>query len=440
MLLALSLLLACTDADTDATPGGDDSTDPDTTADGGDSGGDADPITTDLTFYEDVSPIMQHSCLGCHAEGGLGGIALDSFEAVKTWALPIEVAVSERTMPPWGASGDCNTYQNDFSLSDEEIDTLVEWLQGGMPAGDPASAPEPVAPWEAPVLERVDLTLSMEAPYTPTASPDDYRCFLMEWPYEEEVWVTGFQFAPGNTDVVHHVIPFIISPDDAADYKALDDADPGAGYTCYGGPGGDIDTLIRTKWLGAWAPGTGATTLPEGTGIDIDPGSLIAMQVHYYTGGGGTGADQTALELMIEEERQGWSDVQPWTDVAWVLGLGMDIPAGSTGVQHQFSYTVSEGEGTFAMYGAALHMHRLGQQATLKVKHADGSESCVVDVPSYDFNWQRSYGLVEPVTISPGDTVELTCSWDNPTDEDVKWGDGTGDEMCLGISLIAGAP
>ena len=68
--------------------------------------------------------------------------------------------------------------------------------------------------------------------------------------------------------------------------------------------------------------------------------------------------------------------------------------------------------------------------------HADGTETCILDVPDYDFNWQRSYRLQEPVAMALGDTLELTCVWDNDTDQDVAWGDGTGDEMCLGVTLL----
>ncbi len=188
------------------------------------------------------------------------------------------------------------------SLSQADIETISAWVDGGAQEGDPADSPGPVAPLTPPTLDRVDLSLSLAEPYTPQASPDDYRCFLIEWPYEERVWVTGYEVVPGNAAIVHHVIPFLINPDDAEDYRALDAAEPGPGYTCYGGPGGDIETLINTRWLGSWAPGGGARTMPEGYGVRGKPGSLVAVQVHYYSLTT-PGPDQTRVNLRIPRRR-----------------------------------------------------------------------------------------------------------------------------------------
>ena len=127
--------------------------------------------------------------------------------------------------------------------------------------------------------------------------------------------------------------------------------------------------------------------------------------------------------------------MQPWANPIWLAGVGMDIPANSTGVTHTFEYTA---EGSFAIQSALLHMHTLGVSGRLSIVREDGSEDCLVDIPQWDFNWQRDYRLVEPAIVQAGDTVTLECTWDNPTDADVKWGEGTGDEMCLGVTMLTG--
>jgi hypothetical protein len=180
----------------------------------------------------------------------------------------------------------------------------------------------------------------------------------------------------------------------------------------------------------------GATRLPDGHGIRVPAGSLIVAQLHYNVAASGPAADQSAIHLQVETERQKGASVQPWTEVSWVLGAGMDIPANTDDVTHEMTYEITAGDGTFTMHGAGLHMHTLGRAARLAIEHADGSESCLLDIPNYDFNWQRGYQLQAPVTVTRGDVVRLTCSWDNPTDQDVSWGDGTGDEMCLGTTLL----
>lgn len=385
------------------------------------------------TWNQDVAPIVERHCAGCHgATGGGSGVPLTSYAAAAAVQGLLRDAVDERRMPPWLASDDCAAYQDDISLSESDRATLLAWVDGGAPEGEPRTAPAET-PVEPPSLARVDRTLGMPEPYTPTGT-DDYRCFLLDWPETETAWVTGFDVAPGDADMVHHAIAFLIHPTDADAYRALDAADPAEGYACYGGPGGDVDTLVRTAWLGGWAHGSGATNLPDGTGLEVRPGSLVVLQMHYNTAAG-AGPDQSALALTIEHERQAWASLEPWTDVSWILGAGMDIPPKTEGVTHEFTYTL-EDDDHFRIHGAALHLHTLARSARMQVRHADGSTSCLLDIPRYDFDWQREYALAEPVGVEAGDTLELSCTWDNPTDRTVAWGETTSDEMCLGITLL----
>ena len=185
-------------------------------------------------------------------------------------------------------------------------------------------------------------------------------------------------------------------PDDVADFRALDDADPGEGYACYGGPGGDVETLISARWLGAWAPGTGASRLPEGYGIEVAPGSVIAFQVHYNTATRSPAPDQSALELQIETTPQDWAAIQPFADPRWVLGVGMDIPANTQGVEHSFAYVNDDGLGPIRLHSGLMHMHTLGRSGRIEVEHPDGSRSCVLSMPRYSFDWQRTYTLATP--------------------------------------------
>src|SRR5439155_15290894 len=129
-----------------------------------------------------------------------------------------------------------------------------------------------------PGLTRVDLHLEMPVEYTQAQNPDEYRCFLIDWPSTTNQYVTGFRANPGNSSVVHHAIAFLIQPEDVATYQQLDAADLAPGYTCFGGPGGPVEDA---SWVGAWAPGTPGTMYPADTGLLVRPGSKIALQVHY---------------------------------------------------------------------------------------------------------------------------------------------------------------
>jgi hypothetical protein len=371
-------------------------------------------------------------------EGGNAPVALTGYEEAAAWKDAIADAVESRAMPPWGAAPGCHDYQGDPSLTDDEIATIVAWADAGAPEGDPADAVS-AEPIPSPALDSVDLTLALPEAYTPTASPDDYRCFLVDWPLTARAYVTGFQVNPGNKQIVHHVIPFVVDASDIAAYQALDDADAGPGYTCYGAPGPqDAASLMATRWLGAWAPGGGTAVFPEGTGIRMDPGSKVVLQMHYNLANG-SGEDLTTVDFQLADSVEHGAELQPWTDVTWVLAGGMDIPAHTDGVTHTFAYESSEADGDYFLHSASLHMHTRGRTARLEIQHANGDDECLLDVEQYDFNWQRSYYFDAPATVSPGDTVLLTCTWDNDSDADLDWGEGTGDEMCLGTTYLTDA-
>ena len=78
----------------------------------------------------------------------------------------------------------------------------------------------------------------------------------------------------------------------------------------------------------------------------------------------------------------------------------------------------------------------MGQSIDVRINHEDGSSTCPLEEPRYDFNWQRTYWLEEPLSVGPGDEIEQHCVWNNPTDQDVYWGEGTVDEMCLMVVIV----
>ena len=385
------------------------------------------------TYQADVAPILAHSCVACHAEGEAGGFPLGTYDEAYALRDSLADAVTDRRMPPWLAADGCNEYAGDISLSDDEIATIQAWADAGGPQGDPADAVE-VEPMELPTLDRVDHTLAAPE-YTPAAIEgydDDYRCFPLALPMDEDVYVTGYDIRPENPELVHHVVLFLAGPEFADDFVAMDEADAGAGYECFGGPG--VVESDDAEWLGAWAPGSVSGIFPEGSGIHVQAGSTLIFQTHYNLANVQPAIDATEIDLRIEDEVDHPATIQPWANPGWLDSDNMHIPANSEGVTHEFGYILPRG---FQIHSASVHMHTLGQSARMWLEKADDAgETCLLDVPRWDFSWQRGYRLAEPVQVEPGDRLAIECTWDNPTDEDVYWGEGTGDEMCLGTMFL----
>jgi hypothetical protein len=408
-----------------------------TLPDGG-TGGQA-PAPTP-TYYRDVKPLVEVKCTGCHAAAGIAPFALETYDELVAQLPGVKAAVLAGTMPPWPPAKGCAGYLGDRSLTEPELQTLTSWIDAGAPAGDPQAQPVSV-PDTRTKLSRVDLTLTMPTAYTPQVSPDDYRCFLVDWPATDTRYVTGLGVTPGDPAQVHHVIAFLARPSAVAGFQTLDAASPGPGWQCFGGPG----QQTGTSWVGAWAPGALGADYPEGTGIEIPPGSKIVIQVHYNTASSAPAPDQTSLVLKLDSTVEKKAAILPWADVAWVLQGQMDIPAGATDAVVTYAADPTPFMGylakgaiaanqPFTIHSVGLHMHTHGARARTSITRAGGAgDECLLDIPSWDFHWQGSYGLAAPARFHPGDALALECHFDNPGATDLHWGEGTADEMCLGV-------
>jgi hypothetical protein len=192
--------------------------------------------------------------------------------------------------------------------------------------------------------------------------------------------------------------------------------------------------------------------LPEGTGIKVAPGSKVAIQIHYHPVQGAE-PDQSLVQLRTAPTVDHPAYVLPLANPLWMLDLvPMSIPKGQSDVRHTFEIDIPAAidflfpNSSFGLDGpvevsmAGLHMHTLGTRGSLHVRRGgdEADQECLVDVPRWDFNWQGTYQFSERVTVETDDTIFLECHFDNSNgDKNVAWGDGTEDEMCLGILYVS---
>jgi hypothetical protein len=417
-----------------------------------------------LTWWRDIEPIVRTKCANCHREGEVAPFPLETYEDFLLYGPAAVWAIEQDVMPPWSPDPGCNSYADPLSLTPEHKDLLLTYLASELPEGDPADAP-PEAPPRPELVP--DVVLEMPESYSPDASgPDDYRCFLIPLSADvtEDRFITGFEVYPGERAIVHHVIAYQIDPGNEGDYVDLDAADPSAGYTCFGGPG---KTDGSARWLGAWVPGVAPFFAPEGVGQRILPGSTIVFQVHYNTVGNAGLSDRSSIGLRLEPTVERPAVLMPFSDFAWLASNGsMLIPAGDPDATHEatmdrthpiFLNGVLPGLGAqpedeLTIWSAGLHMHLFGKRGRLAIRDEGGAdEQCMLDVPEWDFDWQSSYTFEQPMSWTAGQELHLQCWWDNSAENqpivdgqqiepaDLDWGEGTLDEMCLGIMYVSAA-
>jgi mono/diheme cytochrome c family protein len=402
----------------------------------------------EVTWHGQVRAVLEQHCTSCHQPGNIGPFPMTSYAEAHLVREAIVLTLEDGSMPPWMPADGCQDYESEPAITDDEAALVRAWVDAGAPEGDPDDY---VAPPPAPSngLSRVDLTLTLPEPYLPTEQPDDYRCFLLDWPQASTTFVTGFQARPDDLRTVHHLIAYAIAPELVAEYDALDAADPATGYTCFGGPGGAITgPQSAGTWLGAWAPGGMTGDFPEGTGIEMAPGSKVVLQIHYNTLVDDLRPDASAVQLKLDDTVERPAYTMPLANPEWLAG-NMPIPA-QAGVVHAFELDptlymplftdVIAPDSPFEIHSAVHHMHKLGTRGEQRIERADGSQTCLLELPRWDFDWQQAYRFVEPVRFEPGDRLRLACEWDNSAgDGPVGWGEGTGDEMCLGVYYITAA-
>lgn len=230
------------------------------------------------TFTKDVLPILQEHCQVCHRAGGanLSGMvapmAFTSYEEVRPWSKAIAKQVAARTMPPWHAAPEhAGVFSNERTLAEEEIATLVSWVETGAARGNPTDAPDPVAwPQTDWFIGEPDQIFSMPEPYFVEDEVQDiYKHFPMiitEEMLPEPRWLKAVEFRAGS-GVVHHII---------------------------------------ARPFGGNAPGNDADIFPDGIGRLLEPGTEVRWQMHYHKESGpGTGVwDQSRVGVKYYENAE----------------------------------------------------------------------------------------------------------------------------------------
>lgn len=421
------------------------------------------------TYHKDVAPILQNHCQDCHRPGQVAPFALLTYEQARKRGTDLAHVTGDKTMPPWRAAIDFGgPFRDQRILPEADVATLKSWVEAGCPEGDPNDAPKPrefSSDWP---LGQPDLVLTMPEPYELGASgEDEFRVFVLRTSFPQDRWIRAVDFKPGNRKIVHHVIAGI---DPSGTARKLDAKTPEPGYSALGGFGPGVP--LR-GFLPIWTPGSRPRYAPEGAGYLLPAGADVLIQMHYHRSGKAE-TDATSVGLYLSDEplkkqvRTGFvfPNVPPEKliplmakaraaqaegrrpDLNEMMREVLTIPAGDA------SYEVRADTKTGPM-GRPLsrdilltsvmpHMHWLGRDFTFAAVLPDEKHTRVplIKIDRWNFNWQGTYALVEPIRLPKGTYFEMVAHFDNsdknPANPNrpaklVSWGDQTNDEMCIGI-------
>lgn len=439
-----------------------------------------------VTYHEQVEPIIQRRCQGCHRPGQIAPFSLLTYDDAAGWDGMIAEVVENGRMPPWHADPAHGKFENDRSLSREEKELILAWARGGAPRGDPAKAPPAlVFPKDDWVIGTPDLVFEMPKGFeVPARGTVKYQYFTVETGLKEDAWVQAIEVRPGARSVVHHILVFVADPKNPKAWQR----------ESQGGTQG---------YFAAMVPGERPTVFPKGMAKKLPAGSTLVFQMH-YTANGVAAEDRSRVGILLSKEK-----VQHEVKTRTAVQVNLNIPAGAE--RHEVTAQ------TFFMKPTTIlsflpHMHLRGAAFRYELCHPargkltrnpfsselpqallnrmryspadqiltwygtmsdeayqalaaefaepenreslekirkEGRSETLLDVPAYDFGWQSSYVLATPRLVPGGTLLECTAAYNNSASNPVltremwskrvRWGEQTWNEMMIGyFDCVAG--
>ncbi len=370
------------------------------------------PKQPEISYSDTIAPLLQRNCLACHVEGGIAPWAMSEYRMVQGFAPMMREVVRTKRMPPWHADPAVGHWKNAGGMSDEDITTLISWIEQGAPRGDgpdPLKATQPLSTdW---TLGEPDLVVEVPAFDVPATGIVDYQFPVIENPLDRDVWVVAATIIPGDTQAVHHVL--LGSADEAPD------------------PGSDPEESVFQNYIMGYAPGNESSFMPEGTGVFVPAGGVYLTQMH-YTPYGRASTDVTRIGLYFADEPPA-----NFLRQEVVVNPRLKIPPGAEAHEEHAYFTFWQDA---VIYSLVPHSHYRGRASTFELVYPDGQTELVLSVPNYDFNWQRTYSFEEPKQVPAGTKIVHRTVYDNsaknPGNPDpeatVRWGLQSHEEMLYG--------
>jgi peroxiredoxin/mono/diheme cytochrome c family protein len=423
--------------------------------------------SSEVTYSKQVARIFQDHCVECHRPGRIGPFAMTSYEEVVGWGEMIAEVVSENRMPPWHANPAHGEFKNDLSLRDDDKAAILAWVENGCPEGDPSELPPPKVFAEGWAIGEPDQVVYMsdEPVKVPAEGVVGYYHFVVDPGWTEDKWIMAAEAKPGSPETVHHILVFVQPPaaggfgrdasgrpDQARAERAVrgefqreggergggDRRGRGRGVFAGERPGGFAvrpgGGLAGGNLIAGYAPGMNPLFDTDGaTAVRVRAGSRLIFQLH-YTPNGTPQSDRSYVGFKFADPDQ----VQYEARSTSVVNFYFVIPPGAE--NHQATAEASFEHDTM-LTCMTPHMHTRGKSFRYEAIYPNGEPEILLDVPSYDFNWQTSYHLKEPKHIPKGTRLVCTATWDNSTNnlsnpdptKRVTWGDQTWEEMMIGF-------
>jgi hypothetical protein len=417
-------------------------------------------VQNQLTFSENVAPIIFDKCAGCHRPGEAAPFSLLNYDDVRKRAKLIATVTQSRYMPPWSATSEMGAFRDDRRLSDGQIRTIQQWIDGGMVEGDPRKLPalrEFTPGWQ---LGKPDLVLKMNEPFElPPDGPDVFRNFAIKLNLKKDQWVKAVEFR-STARASHHALFFL---DQSGQAVKMDEADPSPGFAGMSflgtatvaagntaGRGALLQRLqnrnlldVARASLGGWAVGGVPQPLPEGLARPLPQESDFVLQMHFHPTGK-VEKEQATIGLYYADGPPKRTLTALQLPPLFGALAGIDIPAGEKHFVIRDSFILPIDVEVVSVGG---HAHYLAKTMHMTATLPGGSSRELVGIPDWKFNWQERYFFKDFVKLPKGTRLDVEIAYDNSRDNvsnpnnplrRVTFGQQSTDEMgAVTIEMVA---
>ncbi len=449
------------------------------------------------SYADTIQPILEQSCASCHNSGQMGAShwTLDDAGDARAVADGLVTVTKTGYMPPWPASDKGVALAHDPRLSGKQVAAIADWVQAGAQLDVPASTKVVPPKAELAVRPRADKTLRTKSYTGDIVNTNDYRCFVLDPKLTSPKYLTGYTFLGDQLQEIHHAQVFHISGRQAKAAEQIDGKDGQPGWGCYGGPGlrgrgpkgkpgrvqRDVAFSGQDDLVAGWVPGQAPVVFPQGSGVYMNPGDALVLQLHYHWVGEPV-PDQSGLALQLDPVSSKTKVLRVINPIAPVeipcapedrdeplcdrdAAIADDVrlygPSGAgneAGLLALCGLTPEELTRDFdgrhaktvcdlkvpesgTIVGVLGHEHTLGSSFRFTLHPESSKPTVLLDIPHWSFDWQMNYELAKPIHVEAGDTIRMACTWDraldpNRTPKYIVFAEGTEDEMCFGTYAI----
>ena len=341
-----------------------------------------------ISYQDEIVPILKRRCTTCHIENGLAPWAMVSHRMVQGWSPMIREVLVTHRMPPGQIDMLEGEWDDVHEISDEELITLVHWIDSGARReGDSDPLTEQVAVDDSWKLGEPDLIIDVPPEKVPATGMVDFKIKRADLSLQKDQWISAVAYKVGDRTVLHSLLVFAVDP--SIDQKDL---------------AGLIDPK-NAEFISLYVPPRTQEAFAADSGFLLRQDRDLSFKLRYVTGGRET-VDKTQIGLYFR-------DTPPEFAVHNVITLktGFSLAPGED--NHVERAETEPFAHEVLVESFAPQSHTRGKSMSISAQFPDGSEKRLINIANYNFNWQMNYKLRERVRLPAGSRLIAETVFDN---------------------------